>query len=60
MFHSDDLEDRTPTWQSQETDARTNMSNSKQECVIESDASKIMIMKSSQDSIKGKTWTRSG
>ena len=42
-------EDKTPTWQSQGTDTRIDMSDSKQDCDIRSDISKKMTMKSSQD-----------
>ena len=47
MCHKNKSEDKTPNLQSQGTDARTDMSDSKLDCVVVRDAPKSMIMKSS-------------
>ena len=46
--------------QSKGTDSSINMSYSKIDCVTMSNASKNMIMRSSQESTKAETRTRSG
>ena len=60
MCHNDKQQNRVPTQQSQGTDARTDMSESKQDCVSGSDTSKSNVMKSSQDDRNGEVRIRSG
>ena len=59
MCHSDRSEDKTPTKQCQETGTGRDMSDSKQHCDIRSDASRKIMMKSSEDCMDGKVRTRS-
>ena len=60
MFHNAKWEDRTSTQESHGTYSRIDMLDNKQDCVTANDASKNMIMKSSQGSTKGNIRTRLG